>query len=59
LFYRPAVECLLIDDSETNITAARKLGFKTIHFKSAEELGMDLSHLGILDEKYTKCEKAK
>jgi 2-haloacid dehalogenase len=44
---RPATECLLIDDSETNIAAAKGLGFQTIHFKSAEQLGMELSHLGI------------
>jgi len=56
---RPAAECLLIDDSEANIIAARRLGFKTIHFKSAEQLGMALSCLGILDEEYTKCEKVE
>ena len=46
---RPAAECLFIDDSETNVTAARSLGFKTILFKSAEQLGMELSRLGLLD----------
>jgi 2-haloacid dehalogenase len=46
---RPAAECLFIDDSETNVTAARNLGFKVIHFKSAEQLGMELSRLGILE----------
>jgi 2-haloacid dehalogenase len=46
---RPAAECLLIDDSETNVTAARNLGFKTIHFESAEQLGLELSRLGILN----------
>jgi 2-haloacid dehalogenase len=56
---RPAAECLLIDDSEANTIAARRLGFKTIHFKSAEQLGMELSCLGILDEEYAKCEKAE
>lgn len=47
---RPAAECLFIDDSETNVAAARSLGFKAIHFKSAEQLGTELSRLGILEE---------
>jgi FMN phosphatase YigB (HAD superfamily) len=46
---RPAAECLLIDDSETNIATAQHLGFKTIHFESAGQLGMELSRLGILN----------
>jgi 2-haloacid dehalogenase len=56
---RPAAECLLIDDSEANIIAARSLGFKTIHFKSAEQLGMELSRLGIFNGEYTKHEKVE
>lgn len=46
---RPASECLLIDDSDKNISVARELGFKTIHFKSAIQLKSDLSRIGILD----------
>jgi 2-haloacid dehalogenase len=53
---RPAAECVLIDDSETNVTAACHLGLKTIHFKSAEQLETELSHLGILSG---KCAKSK
>jgi 2-haloacid dehalogenase len=45
---RPAAECLFVDDSETNITAAQRFGFKTIHFKSAEQLAMELSHRRML-----------
>lgn len=30
-------ECLFIDDEEKNIDAARKLGFKTVHFKEPKE----------------------
>ena len=35
---RPAQECILIDDSIVNIEAARRLGFKTIHFVSARQM---------------------
>jgi 2-haloacid dehalogenase len=47
---RPAAECLLIDDSEANVIAARQLGFRAIHFKSAEGLAMELSLQGLLGE---------
>lgn len=46
---RPAAECLLIDDSAANIVAARQLGFQTIHFKSAEQLSIELSSRGMLN----------
>ncbi len=46
---RTANECLLIDDSDINISVARELGFITIHFKSAVQLKSDLSRIGILD----------
>ena len=42
---RPAFECLLIDDSEANIAAAEKLGFVVIHFKSTEQLELELQKL--------------
>ena len=42
---RSATECLLIDDSIANIDAARRLGFKTIHFRSPEQLEKELLHL--------------
>ena len=42
---RPAVECLLIDDSEANIAAAQKLGFAVIHFKTPEQLEIELEKL--------------
>lgn len=41
-------ECLFIDDSLVNIVSAGKLGFKTIHFKSPEELERELRSLGVL-----------
>jgi len=45
---RPAVECLLIDDSLTNVEAARRLGFQTIHYQSPIQLQADLEHqLGV------------
>ena len=40
---RPASECVLIDDSAVNIQAARQLGFKTIHFVSAQQLLAELA----------------
>jgi 2-haloacid dehalogenase len=45
---RPAEECLFIDDSEANVAAARRLGFRTIRFESAEQLGSELRRLGLL-----------
>ncbi|HSK67017.1 MAG TPA: HAD family phosphatase [Anaerolineales bacterium] len=45
---RPARECLFIDDSQANIEQARRMGFATIHFLSAEQLEKELHRLGIL-----------
>jgi 2-haloacid dehalogenase len=45
---RPAQECLFIDDSLTNIDQAQKMGFKTIHFQSPEQLETDLRELKLL-----------
>ncbi len=42
---REAGECLFIDDSLPNIEAARILGFRTIHFRSPEQLDMDLKNI--------------
>ena len=39
---RPAGQCLFIDDSETNINAAKKLGFDTVQFISPEHLKNEL-----------------
>lgn len=43
-----AEECLFIDDSATNIAAARALGFQTIQFESPEQLAAELRALGVL-----------
>jgi len=43
----PAQECLFIDDSETNIKAARALGFQTIQYESPGQLASELEQLGI------------
>jgi len=40
--------CLLIDDSLPNIETARWLGFQTILFRSAEQLGEALMGMGLL-----------
>lgn len=45
---RRAQECLLIDDSEQNIAAARRLGFQTIHFQSPQQLSGELARMGLL-----------
>jgi 2-haloacid dehalogenase len=45
---RPAQECLFIDDSLININQAQKMGFKTIHFQSPEQLEMSLRELKLL-----------
>ncbi len=46
---RPAEECLFIDDSETNVTVADRLGFQTIRFESPEQLASELRRLGLLE----------
>jgi 2-haloacid dehalogenase len=46
---RPAEECLFIDDSEANVLAAARLGFKTIRFESPEQLEGELRRLGLLE----------
>ncbi len=45
---RPPEQCLIIDDSETNIQVARGLGFAAIHFRSPQQLEKELRDLGIL-----------
>ena len=45
---RPAHECIFIDDSPANVEQAKKLGFNTILFKSAEQLEQELKRLNIL-----------
>ena len=44
-----AEDCLFIDDSVSNIVAAQRLGFRTIHFQSPEALGNELNRLGLLN----------
>jgi 2-haloacid dehalogenase len=39
---RVASECLFIDDSVKNVTAASQLGFDTIHFQAPQQLEMEL-----------------
>jgi len=41
-------EALFIDDNYRNVLAAEKMGIKSVHFKSAEELATDLHELAIL-----------
>jgi len=45
---RPAGQCLLIDDSLVNVTAAQSLGFQAIHFQDPAQLVGDLDRLGLL-----------
>jgi 2-haloacid dehalogenase len=45
---RPAGECILIDDSATNVAAARKLGFNAVQFKSAPQMLAELAQMEIV-----------
>jgi 2-haloacid dehalogenase len=45
---KPADQCLFIDDSESNIIAARKMGFDTVHFISPEHLKSELEFRQLL-----------
>ena len=50
---RPAAACLFIDDSAANIAVAEQLGFKTILFKSPEQLQGELIRLGLLPQNFS------
>ncbi|HET6445613.1 MAG TPA: HAD family phosphatase [candidate division Zixibacteria bacterium] len=41
-------ECIFIDDMEENVTAARKLDMKAIHFTPDTDLSAELSALGVM-----------
>lgn len=43
-----APECVLIDDSQSNIDTAKKMGFVAIHFSSPEQLHTELQMLNLL-----------
>ncbi len=45
---RAAEDCLFIDDSAPNITAAKKLGFQTIHFHNPAQTARELQQMGLL-----------
>jgi 2-haloacid dehalogenase len=44
-----AEECLLVDDSDINISVAQKLGFVTIHYQSPDQLKSELTRIGLLE----------
>lgn len=44
---RPAADCIFIDDTLINISAAQKLGFNTIHFQSTPQMLAEMEPLGI------------
>ena len=44
---RTAAECVFIDDRPLNLENPRKLGFKTIHYQSAEQLRAELKNCGV------------
>jgi 2-haloacid dehalogenase len=46
---RLAGECLFVDDSAANITAAKNLGFDTIQFQAPEQLRLELRQRGLLE----------
>jgi 2-haloacid dehalogenase len=41
-------ECLIVDDSATNVEASRKMGFPAIHFTTAAQLEAELRRLSVL-----------
>jgi len=45
---RPAHECLLIDDSDINVSIACALGFVTFQFQTPALLNTELTQLGVL-----------
>jgi 2-haloacid dehalogenase len=45
---KPAHECVLIDDSETNTAAAGQLGFKVIHYQSSRQMLDELALMEIV-----------
>lgn len=45
---RPAHECLFIDDALANIQQADRMGFKTVLFKSSQQLRAELQELKLL-----------
>jgi 2-haloacid dehalogenase len=48
---RPALECLLVDDSLPNIEQANRMGFVTIQYRSSAQLKLELEKLSILNTK--------
>jgi 2-haloacid dehalogenase len=46
---KTAEECLLIDDSEINISVARELGFVTIQYESPAQLKSELTRMELLE----------
>lgn len=50
----PASDCIFIDDSHANIDTARRLGFKSIHFRSPTLLGEELKLIFDLQNKQNK-----
>lgn len=46
--HRKAEECLFIDDSESNVQAARQLGFQVVRFESPAQLEAELRQMGLL-----------
>ncbi len=45
---RQAGECLFVDDSIHNVSAAMELGFDTINFNSPKQMKMELSQRGLI-----------
>lgn len=45
---RKAPECVLVDDSISNVETARQMGFRVIHFQSPDQLRADLRGMGVL-----------
>jgi len=48
---RSAEDCVFIDDAQMNIDTARRLGFNSILFTSAQQLRAELAAMGVLNGK--------
>jgi putative hydrolase of the HAD superfamily len=43
----PAGSCLFLDDIERNVTGARAVGIRALHFRSADDASVELANLGL------------
>ncbi len=47
-YHLSAPDCVFIDDSKANVASAAELGFRALHFTSADQFADDLRQMGVL-----------